>query len=586
MRIPRPFINELLARCDIVELIDARVPLRKKGSNHSACCPFHEEKTPSFTVSAAKQFYHCFGCGVSGNAISFLMQYDRLTFVEAIETLAAQLNMTVPREAGYVAPPAVTPDLYQLMEQAAHYYQRQLRVQPQAIAYLKQRGLSGQIAKEFAIGYAPAGWDCLLKQLGNSQERILQLLNVGMLVKKNEGGYYDRFRDRIMFPIRDRRGRVIAFGGRIIDAGEPKYLNSPETPIFHKGSELYGLHEVYKNSRDITRLIVVEGYMDVVALAQQGIREAVATLGTATTADHIKQLFRICPDVVFCFDGDKAGQAAAWRALEITLPLLQDGWQPRFLLLPETEDPDSLVRKEGLAQFTQRLDNAQSLADFFFTHLTPQVDLSSIEGKARLTKLAVPLLSKIPAGVLQHMLFERLAKVVRMDTETLKNITGIALPAAVPMLARSKPKSKNNPLRQSAMRLAIAFLLQNPHLAQSVPENGVLTELTLPGSELLNELITLLKQTPDLNTGALLEYWRERAEYKQLMQLASLEMNMPANGVENEFLGIIGRLQQLNREQLIEQLLQKANISGISDAEKQQLQMLIAMDKHITHDTK
>jgi len=563
--IPRTFINDLLARCDLVELIDARVPLRKKGNNYSACCPFHNEKTPSFTVSPTKQFYHCFGCGAHGNAISFYMDYDRLSFVEAIEQLANHLGIEVPREEGKTVT-APSNDLYTLLDQAAQYYQQQLRQYQPAVDYLKQRGLTGQIAKEFRIGYAPSGWDNLVKKFGASE----QLVAAGLILKKDKGNYYDRFRDRIMFPIRDRRGRVIAFGGRTISNEDPKYLNSPETATFHKGRELYGLYEVCQATRDIRQILVVEGYMDTVALAQHGIRNVVATLGTATTGDHVQRLFSMTSDIIFCFDGDRAGQNAAWRALENALPYLQDGRSVRFLFLPEGEDPDSMVRKEGAPAFYARFEQASSLLDFLFITLSKQIDLTTIEGKASFAKRAVPLLNKLPTGMLQHMLFEQLAAKIRVDVATLKGLTQTKKEKNV------LSAKKTTMVRRSPMRTAIALLLQNPQLGQSLSENP---NIILAGSDLLNELITLLKQTPTLNTAALVEYWRERSEYTLVAQLASLEINIPIEGIEAEFVGVLERLKQLNREKLVEQLLQKANQSSLSQEERQQLQTLIAIDK-------
>lgn len=573
--IPRNFINELLARSDIVELIDTRVPLRKKGNNYSACCPFHNEKTPSFTVSAPKQFYHCFGCGANGNAISFLMDYDRLSFVEAIEQLAAQLGMTVPRESG-AAPTTIQqhPDLYPLMEKVTQFYQQQLRQHQPAIDYLKQRGLSGHIAKEFRIGYAPAEWDAVLKNFNQTTD----LMTTGLIIKKTEQNYYDRFRDRIMFPIRDRRGRIIGFGGRVLDnKEEPKYLNSPETAIFHKGTELYGIFEACQASRNITRLLVVEGYMDVVALAQHDIRYAVATMGTATTADHIQRLFRISQEVIFCFDGDRAGQAAAWKALETTLPLMQDGWQVRFLFLPEGEDPDSLVRKEGKEQFSIRLDKATSLTDYLFSHLHKQADVSSAEGKARFAKLAIPLINKLPAGVFQQLLFERLANAVRMDVSTLKNFTH-SNSKTITTITSSK---KSATPKRSAMRLALALLLQHPNLIHSLLDTD--EKLILPGSEVLTELIHLIKQTPDLNTAAIIEYWRDRPEHALLAQLASWEIGVPADGIEQEFMGTMLFLQRLNREKIMERF--SANIDQLSVDEKRVL-LKLNKDTALTDDEK
>lgn len=568
-RIPREFINEVLARSDIVELIDVRVPLKKKGNNYSACCPFHNEKTPSFTVSQNKQFYYCFGCGKNGNVISFLMDYDHFSFIEAIEHLANHLGLQIPREVERAKPKA-SPDLYDIMAQAARFYQQELRKYPVAIEYLKSRGLSGQIAKEFAIGYAPAGWDGLLKTINQAQ----LLLTTGLVIKKSEGGFYDRFRDRIMFPIRDRRGRVIAFGGRIIHNGEPKYLNSPETPIFHKGSELYGLYEACQAVRQISRLIVVEGYMDVVALAQHDIRNVVATLGTATTADHISRLFRLTQEVIFCFDGDNAGRTAAWRALENTLPVLQDGWQVKFLFLPQGEDPDSFVRKNGAENFNKQLDHATSLPEFFLNHLAAQVDLGSMEGKAKLAKLAVPLLNKIPLGVFQQLLFEKLAQLVRMDVKTLRELTGAKI-----TVKKNEPVQKQTTAnKRSLMRLMIALLIQHPELIQHLDENSVIN-FTLPGSELLKEIFAVLKYSTNLNTGMLLENWRERDDYNLLAQLAAWDLQIPVEGTLEEFKGIVAALYKQNRESQIEYLLQRANLGQLSTEEKLNLQELIAANK-------
>ncbi len=569
-QIPQAFINDLLARCDLIELIEARVPLRKKGNNHVACCPFHDEKTPSFIVNANKQLYHCFGCGVGGNAISFLMEYDHLSFVEAIELLATQFGLEIPHEITQVShKPSV--DLYQLMSKASQYYQQQLRKQAVAIEYLKQRGLSGQIAKEFGVGYALPSWDGLIKVF--AQADIPDLVETGLIIKKNEQNYYDRFRDRIMFPIRDKRGRVIGFGGRIIDKGEPKYLNSPETPIFHKGKELYGLYEAYQVLRELPRLLVVEGYMDVVALAQHGIRYAVATLGTAITSEHIKALFRATTDVVFCFDGDRAGQAAAWRALEVALPLLQDGWQIRFLLLPENEDPDSSVRQEGAEKFKQRIQNALSLADFLFDHLMQQADLNNLEGKARLAKLATTLFNQLPTGIFQHMLYERLANLVRMDVNALKNIT--QQNAATEDVPMKRANSSRSPMRH-----VIALLLQAPQLIEILPIEIDFKNSILPGSEILKQLIEIIRHAPELNTATLLEYWRDEPKiYKQLMTLATLEIDVPQAGLEQEFLGTVKRLRQLNQVKQIEQFTNKLQRGALTEQEKKILQELLSDSK-------
>jgi DNA primase len=416
-RIPRNFIDDLITRVDIVDLIDNYVSLRKSGQNYTALCPFHNEKTPSFTVSPDKQFYYCFGCGAHGTAIGFLMNYAHLNFIEAVHELASRAGIEVVYEQGTTPTSiAAVDDLYQTMEQATHYYRQQLRQSQAAIKYLKSRGLTGEIARDFRLGYAPPGWDNLLKTLGTDTEKQSRLLKTG-LIKQNESGHrYDHFRNRIMFPILDRRGRTIAFGGRTLSESkhEPKYLNSPETALFQKSRELYGWYFARK-IRPLQKIIVVEGYMDVVALTQYGIQNAVATLGTATTHKHLTQLFRNVPEIIFCFDGDQAGQKAAWRALETVLPLLQEGRQVRFVFLPQGYDPDNLVRFEGTQNFNNRLAQATALSDFLFDTLTQQVDMRSIDGRARLVELAKPLLKQLPAGPYHELMLQKLSQLTGIN---------------------------------------------------------------------------------------------------------------------------------------------------------------------------
>ena len=425
-RIPQTFIDDLLARVDIVDVVDSRVKLKKTGRNYSACCPFHKEKTPSFTVSPDKQFYYCFGCGASGNALGFVMDFDHLDFPVAVDTLAGIMGMDVPREqlAGNHRRPDHS-DLYDLMSRASQFYEDQLRTArdaPRAVGYLKQRGLDGQTSKKFGIGFAPPGWDNLQNLLAENQEKEDKLVTTGMLVENEESKRrYDRFRDRIMFPIRDSRGRIIAFGGRVLGDAKPKYLNSPESPIFHKGRELYGLYEAKKFNRSLDRILVVEGYMDVVALSQLGIHNAVATLGTATTLEHMQRLLKTVPEVIFCFDGDDAGRRAAWRALESTLPGMEDGKQARFLFLPQGEDPDSMVRSEGREAFLQRIqEQALSIDTFLFRELEDGLDLHTMDGRARLTKLAQPYLSKLPEGIFKQLILQKLSDLTGLDAERLE----------------------------------------------------------------------------------------------------------------------------------------------------------------------
>ncbi|PPV41781.1 DNA primase [Ectopseudomonas oleovorans] len=428
--IPQSFIDDLLNRTDIVDVVSSRIQLKKTGKNYSACCPFHKEKTPSFTVSPDKQFYYCFGCGAGGNALGFVMDHDQLEFPQAIEELAKRAGMDVPREEsgrGHKPRQPVDSPLYPLLNAAAEHYRQALKSHPQrkyAVDYLKGRGLTGEIARDFGIGFAPPGWDNLLKHLGADALQQKVMIDAGLLIENAENGRrYDRFRDRIMFPIRDSRGRVIAFGGRVLGDDKPKYLNSPETPVFHKGQELYGLYEARKHNRDLDEIMVVEGYMDVIALAQQGLRNAVATLGTATSEEHLKRLFRIVPSVLFCFDGDAAGRNAAWRALESTLPSLQDGRRARFLFLPDGEDPDTLVRAEGTDAFRARINqHAQPLADYFFQQLCEEADPRSLEGKAHLVTLAAPLIDKIPGNNLRALMRQRLSEITGLSSEALSQV--------------------------------------------------------------------------------------------------------------------------------------------------------------------
>lgn len=435
--IPQSFIDDLLNRTDIVEVVSSRIQLKKAGKNYTACCPFHKEKTPSFSVSPDKQFYYCFGCGAGGNALGFIMDHDSLDFPQAVEDLAKRAGMDIPREEGgrgRTPRQPVDSPLYPLLTAAADYYRQALKSHPtrkSAVDYLKGRGLTGEIARDFGLGFAPPGWDNLHKHMAGDKLQQKAMIDAGLLIENAENGrIYDRFRDRVMFPIRDSRGRVIAFGGRVLGDDKPKYLNSPETPVFHKGQELYGLYEARKNNRDLDEIMVVEGYMDVIALAQQGLRNAVATLGTATSEEHLKRLFRLVPSVLFCFDGDAAGRKAAWRALEATLPNLQDGRRARFLFLPEGEDPDTLVRSEGTDAFRARINqHAQPLADYFFQQLSEEADPRSLEGKAHLVTLAAPLIDKIPGNHLRALMRQRLSEITGLSGEMLQQVAQSA-PAA------------------------------------------------------------------------------------------------------------------------------------------------------------
>ena len=511
--IPDSFIEELLGRVDIVEVIERRVPLKKAGREFQACCPFHDEKTPSFTVSPQKQFYHCFGCGAHGSAIGFLMNYEGLEFVDAVEDLARHAGLQVPREAVRKARPSA--GLYEILEAAANWYQAQLKSSPEAIEYLKGRGLSGEISAYFGIGFAPAGWDKLIKQLGTDEKRLGLLKRAGML-SEGKSGEYDKFRHRIMFPIHDRRGRVIGFGGRALDDDGPKYLNSPETELFHKGRELYGLYLARKSQARLDRILVVEGYMDVAALAQFDFRNCVATLGTATTGDQAELLFRAADEVIYCFDGDRAGRKAAWRALEATLPRLRDGRQARFLFLPDGEDPDSMVRKSGQQAFSALLDEAQPLSEFLFDHFTEEVDMNSIDGRAKLVGLVRPQLEKLPEGVFREMMFDRLETLAqhRLEGRGKKFQT-----------APAKPRSAGKPAQQrTPMRMALAQLVQNPSLAAEAREMNVFEGCDLPGFDIYRELVDFCAKSPNMTTAQLLELWYDNPARSHLEKLATWQL--------------------------------------------------------------
>ena len=523
--IPDSFIEELLGRVDIVEVIERRVPLKKAGREYQARCPFHDEKTPSFTVSPQKQFYHCFGCGAHGSVIGFMMNYEGLEFVDAVEELARMAGLQVPRDAATSAPrPAA--GLYELLAEAGAWYQAQLKQSPQAIEYLKRRGLSGEVAARFEVGYAPAGWDGLIKQLGADGKRLKLLQRAGML-SEGKSGTYDKFRDRIMFPIHDRRGRIIAFGGRALADDGPKYLNSPETELFHKGRELYGLYMARKSQAKLGQILVVEGYMDVVALAQFGFDNCVATLGTATTGDHAELLFRAADEVVYCFDGDRAGRQAAWRALEATLPRLREGRQARFLFLPDGEDPDSLVRSQGRASFEALLAAAQPLSEYFFDHFTRMVDMSSIDGRARLVGLAKPYLEQIPQGVFRDMMFSRLEELARHrvdDPTASRSVRAVKTPPGAPPATQ-----------RTAMRLALAHLVQNPSLASSVQDMEAFAGCDLPGFEIYRELVDFCSKSPNMSTAQLLELWHDRPAQSHLRKLATWDLHGDEENLAREF---------------------------------------------------
>ena len=569
-QIPRQFIDELLARTDIVELIDQRVPLKKAGRNYAACCPFHSEKSPSFTVSPDKQFYHCFGCGAHGNAISFMMEFEQLEFVEAIEELAQLHHLEVPREQGAgKARPAAQADDYHLMQQAAAFYQQQLQQHPNAAAvqqYVAKRGLSAQTLSDFAIGFAPDGWDNLLKQLSPTPNKALrdQLVELRLINRNDNGREYDFFRDRLMFPIRDKRGRVIAFGGRVLGDGTPKYLNSPESRLFHKGRELYGLFEARQQPGALEQVLVVEGYMDVVALAEHDIRFAVACLGTATTSDHMHTLFRYTPKVVCCYDGDRAGRDAAWRALQSALPQLKDGVELNFVFLPDGEDPDSLVQKEGKAAFLQRIANAMPLNQYLFEHLVQEFDPSTDAGKSALSVKATELIKQIPSEFYRDSLSDKLANLLGKPRERSKAV--LNRPAN-----RVKPAS----MKITPMRRAIGLLLQNPNLVNVMPDAPELADANIPGIGLLLSIQQRLQQNPALTTAQLIEQWRDLPEHSILTTLATWDHQIEPEQLSQEFMDTFHSIEDQYLQQRLEALERKDKLQQLSKAEWHEYKLLL-----------
>ncbi|WP_137822878.1 DNA primase [Pseudomonas sp. D(2018)] len=645
--IPQGFIDDLLNRTDIVEVIGARVQLKKAGKNYTARCPFHSEKTPSFSVSPDKQFYYCFGCGAGGNALGFVMDHDHLDFPQAVEDLAKRAGLEVPREEGGRSSghrqPTDSP-LYALLTAASDYYRHALKQHPTrkaAVEYLKGRGLTGEIARDFALGFSPPGWDNLLKHMGGDSLQQKHMIDAGLLIENAETGKrYDRFRDRVMFPIRDSRGRIIAFGGRVLGDDKPKYLNSPETPVFHKGQELYGLFEARKHNRNLDEIMVVEGYMDVIALAQQGLRNAVATLGTATSEEHIRRLFRLVPSILFCFDGDQAGRKAAWRALEATLPSLEDGRRARFLFLPEGEDPDSLVRKEGTDAFRARItQHAQPLADYFFQQLTQEADPSSLEGKAHLATLAAPLIERVPGANLKVLMRQRLAEITGLNGDALSQFARSApvssgghehsddayyesfsgygdqqyepepahyfeQPAAQQGNWQKDERRKESwkkddwkkdgkkwnkqgrddfkrPPRtevkvESPTLTALRTLLHHPSLAQKVEDASHFAAEDDTYAQLMVALVEAVQKNPKLRSLQLIARWHGTDQGRLLRALAEKEWLISDDNLEQQFFDTITRLSARQRERRLENLLRKARQSELSAEEKDQLRDLLS----------
>ncbi|MBQ0756974.1 MAG: DNA primase [Amphritea sp.] len=630
-RIPQAFIDDILARVNVLDIVEARVKLKRTGKNYSGLCPFHKEKSPSFTVNNEKQFYYCFGCGAGGNSLGFLMEHDRLSFPEAVEELAKLAGVELPKTQGPVDHQREQriKDIYAILEEASEYYQQQLRehsTKETAVNYLKNRGLTGQFAARFGIGYAPPGWDNLLKKLASDKDTKLRLELAGMLINKEDSErYYDRFRERIMFPIRDMRGRVIAFGGRVLGDEKPKYLNSPETDTFHKSRELYGLYEARKFNQSLTRLIIVEGYMDVVGLAQYGIGYAVATLGTATTAQHLERLLKMVPEVIFCFDGDQAGRKAAKRALDTTMPVITDGKQARFLFLPDGEDPDSLVRQEGCEKFEQRITEALPLSDFFFKSLEEGADMSSLDGRARFSNEALPLIDQMQPGILKQMMQEKIAELTGLSLEQLISVNNLQEATSPPTIAehnyypeepvyqedgyfdyqpeqthqdygnskqssfnkndrkfgKGNKKSRPAPPGGSAVHFnpstkAVSILLHLPTLAPHCGDLEILSGSDDDAEQLLYQLSRYLQENPGVSPGILAVDWQDNEQLRPLIQqlneIAHQAPIIDSNNAQQVLTDCLNRLQERHLDRRI--LLLKSQ-PHLNTEDKQQLNKLI-----------
>lgn len=571
-RIPQHFIDDLLARTDIVDVIDSLVPLKKKGANYSACCPFHDEKTPSFTVSQDKQFYHCFGCGVSGSAIGFLMDYSHYSFVEAIEELASRAGVEVVHEQGFEPdkPKRDLTPLRQMNAKVGDFYQQQLRqhrLADVAKNYLKNRGLTGEVAKVFQLGFAPAGWDNLLSTLGQDEKSLHELRELGLITSNENNKTYDRFRERIIFPIRNKRGQTIGFGGRVLDNGEPKYLNSPETPLYHKGREVYGLYEALKSSSKIQRIIVVEGYLDVISLYQQGVMNVVAALGTAITREHVDLLFRSVSELVICMDGDSAGQKAAWRAVTNALPALRKGRQIKVLSLNAGEDPDNLIREKGSAHFEQLVEEAEPLSSYFFDYLSKQHPLTTLEGRASFLEEAKPLLDTLPAGTFSELMKKQLARATNTENDAAR------ASVSKPRFGSRQAGRKTGVAPLSAMRHLIKFILHEPSLALQLDPDEAWLQFKVPGMNVLNEIIEAVNSQQDMSPAILLERFRGGPSEKIINALFAEERLIVGELAEQEFLGAIERLKEQAKSARYHELAEKAQ--NLTDEEKKEFTELM-----------
>lgn len=568
--IPRPFLDDLLSQTDIVSFIDSYVPLKKQGTSFVACCPFHSEKNPSFNVVTKKQFYHCFGCGVSGNAISFAMSYLNQDFSEAVDTLAARAGLQVPRDGSTNQKPAL--NLYQLLSQVAQFYQKALQIGDKtALQYLEHRGVQGDVLQRYQLGYAPSGWHTL-ESVTPLKVNQADLLTTGMLIKKETNGTYDRYRHRLMFPIHDRQGRIIGFGGRALDdTQKPKYLNSPETVIFHKNRELYGLHQVLEHEAKPASILVVEGYMDVIALAQMGIMNAVATLGTATSTYHIQLLAKHTAHIIFCFDGDSAGRQAAWRGLESALATLDSTLNATFIFLPPEHDPDSFIRANGREAFIELMKHALPLNQFFFNTLLDDIDITTVAGKNQLIHKAKPHLDKMPDSPFKALLLEELSKLTHLDLHRVSQL----------MLQNEESATMNTVMiKRTPTRVAAALILQNPEVYASL----LTTHSFAPARQqhdILNQLMQHIAQNPTITTASLVELFRDTPLFEALNKLAAWDHLVPPHALAKELADTLQFLSKKDDDNEIHTLIQRAKTHSLDKAEQEKLRLLLQQKKTI-----
>lgn len=621
-RLPQAFIDQVLDRTDIVDVVDRRVKLKKTGKNYSACCPFHQEKTPSFSVNPEKQFYYCFGCGAGGNALGFIMDYERMEFREAIESLAQAAGIDLPAEEVDNAPQVDhQKPLYESMERATKLYEgflRQHKDRGRVVEYLKNRGLSGEIARDFRLGFAPEGWDNLMQTL-TDEDSVGHALTAGLLIENDKGRKYDRFRDRVIFPIVNQRGKVIAMGGRVLGDGKPKYLNSPETPLFSKSHELYGLHHIRKFAKNLSRIVVVEGYMDVIALAQFGIHYAVATLGTSVGKPHLELLFRRVEQVVFCFDGDEAGRKAAFRGMEAALPMMEDGRQVKFLFLPEGEDPDTVVRSKGAQHLEHMFDTAAPLEQFLFEQMGTGIDLTTMDGKARLSKLVAPYINQIPDGVYKTLLFKSLAERTDMDVESLRRLREVqetpnnAEQASQPYTDvasapdedeygqfGSIPQSDyddgdpyaamagvadldsgfDTGFSDGVLMRALGLIALHPPAALLVADE-MLPDSADRTANLLREVVTLVRETPDMSTAALLGYWTNTDEGEALSAAAAKEVIDTESEINEHLVAILNKLSRDRRVNLLRTRAHELKSVPYTELNNEQKRELVSLTTEI-----